>query len=197
MRKITLAVAALASAVALAQNPNAPNTPKTPGAGQDLLITAQQMQEIMAKMPMKDGKPGPFSTRLFNASTFSCAFIRITESDGPHTHGDWSEVYIIQSGSGTFETGGVMKGPWAKGSAVHQTIFKSEDGKTAAGTENKFNQPGDPPPLADASGTLIEGGVDQVVHAGDMVLVPAGTPHQWKKVDGNVVYLDIKFPKAN
>ncbi len=28
-------------------------------------------------------------------------------------------------------------------------------------------------------------------------LVPAGTPHQWKKVDGNVVYLDIKFPKAN
>ena len=195
MRKTTLAVAALTCAVALAQQNG--NANKAPGAGQDLLITAQQMQDIMAKMPMKDGKPGAFSTRLFNASTFSCAFIRITESDGPHTHGDWSEVYIIQSGSGTMETGGVMKGPWAKGSAVHQTMFKSEDGKSTAATENKFNQPGDPPPLADASGTLIEGGVDQVVHAGDMILVPAGTPHQWKKVDGNVVYLDIKFPKAN
>lgn len=194
MRKTTSAIAVLTCAVALAQNPT-PN--KTPGPGQDMLITAQQMQDIMAKMPMKDGKPGPFSTRLFNASTFSCAFIRITESDGPHTHGDWSEVYIIQSGSGTMETGGVMKGPWAKGSAVHQAMFKSEDGKTTATGENKFTQPGDPPPLADASGTSIEGGVDQVVHAGDMVLVPAGTPHMWKKVDGNVVYLDIKFPKAN
>ena len=192
---MTLAVAAFTCAVALAQQNT--NSNKAPGPGQDLLITAQQMQDIMAKMPMKDGKPGPFSTRLFNASTFSCAFIRITESDGPHTHGDWSEVYIIQSGSGTMETGGVMKGPWAKGSAVHQTMFKSEDGKTTATGENKLNQPGDPPPLADTSGTSIEGGVDQVVHAGDRVLVPAGTPHQWKKVDGNVVYLDIKFPKAN
>jgi mannose-6-phosphate isomerase-like protein (cupin superfamily) len=172
--------------------------PKAPGPGQDMWITAQQMQDIMAKMPMKDGKPGAFSTRLFNASTFSCAFIRITESDGPHTHGDWSEVYIIQSGSGTMETGGVMKGPWAKGSAVHQTMFKSEDGKASAPVgENKLNQPGDPPPLADASGTSIEGGIDQDVHAGDLILVPAGTPHMWKKVNGNVVYLDIKFPKAD
>src|SRR5580658_5483333 len=59
--------------------------PKTPGAGTDMWITSQQMQDIIAK------QPGAFSTRLFNASTFSCAFIRITESDGPHTHGDWSE----------------------------------------------------------------------------------------------------------
>ena len=164
---------------------------KTPGAGTDMWITAKQMQEIM------DKQPGAFSTRLFNASTFSCAFIRITESDGPHTHGDWSEVYVIQSGSGVMETGGVMKGPWAKGSAVHQTMFTSQDGaKTGPAAESKLNLPGDPPPLADTSGTSIEGGVDQEVHPGDLVLVPAGTPHQWKKVDGPIVYLDIKFPKA-
>ena len=41
-------------------------------------------------------------------------------------------MYVIKSGSGTMETGGVMKGPWAKGSAVHQTMFKSEDGKASA-----------------------------------------------------------------
>jgi len=195
MRKIILAVMLLSVSMGFAQG-----TPEAPGPGQDMLITAQQMKDIMAKMPMKDGKPAAFSTRLFNASTFSCAFIRITESDGPHTHGNWSELYVILSGSGIMETGGTMKGPWAKGSAVHQTLFKSEDGKTSAppaGAENKLNMPGDPPPLADTSGTSIDGGVDQNVKAGDIILVPAGTPHQWKKVDGDVVYLDIKFPKAN
>jgi hypothetical protein len=29
-----------------------------------------------------------------------------------------------------------------------------------------------------------------------MVLIPAGVAHRWLKVDGSVLYLDIKFPKA-
>ncbi len=46
------------------------------------------------------------------------------------------------------------------------------------------------------SGTLIENGNVWNVKAGDLVLIPAGTPYVWTKINQPVVYLDIKFPKA-
>jgi mannose-6-phosphate isomerase-like protein (cupin superfamily) len=180
------------------QGPNGAKAPTNEG----MYITAEQMQDILDKGPVKDGKPGALSTRLFNANTFSCAFIRVVSTDQPHTHGDWSEVYVIRSGSGDFETGGTMKGPWTSGSAVHRDFFVDQNGKPTAPSAaaqqapaNGVNQ-GDPPPGVDAAGTSIEGGHIQHVKAGDIVLVPAGTPHVWTKLDGPVVYLDIKFPKA-
>ena len=159
------------------QGPNAAKAPTNEG----LYITAEQMQDILDKGPVKDGKPGSLSTRLFNASTFSCAFIRVVAIDQPHTHGDWSEVYVIRSGSGDFETGGTMKGPWTSGSAVHQGFFVDQSGKPTAQSAAAQQAPangahqGDPPPGVDAAGTSIESGHIQHVKAGDIVLVPAGT----------------------
>ena len=60
-----------------------------PGPGTDMWITAKQMQDIMDKMPLKDGKPGCLQHATVQRQHLrGCAFIRITESDGPHTHGD-------------------------------------------------------------------------------------------------------------
>jgi mannose-6-phosphate isomerase-like protein (cupin superfamily) len=205
MRNTLLIAALLAAAVTFsqAQAPAARPTPPSPGtagAGDhgDKLFTVEQMQEILAKGPVKNGKPAGLSTRLFGTNTYSCAFIRISDPDQPHTHGEWSEVLVITQGTGTIVTGGTMKGPWTAGSAVHQTLFVDANGnKTGSGqAQGPEVHQGDPPPGADAAGVSIENGNAWQVKPGDLVLIPAGTPHQWTKLDGSLVYLDIKFPKA-
>lgn len=176
--------------------------PGTAGAGThgDKLFTVDQLQEILAKGPTKDGKPAGLSTRLFGTNTYSCAYIRISDPDQPHTHGDWSEVLVITEGTGTITTGGTMKGPWTAGSAVHQNIFTDANGNRTGGNGQQQGpevHQGDPPAGTDAAGTSIADGNAWQVKPGDLVLIPAGTPHEWTKLDGPVVYLDIKFPKAD
>jgi mannose-6-phosphate isomerase-like protein (cupin superfamily) len=142
----------------------------------------------------------------------SAAFIRIVSPDTPHAHGDTSEIYIIQSGTASIETGGDMVGPFTANSAVHQQFFTNADGtpkapggdQAAAGPGGGAGgngggggrgpaQEGGP---HNGSGSAVAGGRTQVVKAGDVIMIPAGVPHHWVKVDEPIVYLDIKFPKA-
>jgi mannose-6-phosphate isomerase-like protein (cupin superfamily) len=44
-----------------------------------------------------------------------------------------------------------------------------------------------------AGGATIEGGVSRHVTKGDVILVPADTPHWYKEVDGSVTYLEVRF----
>jgi mannose-6-phosphate isomerase-like protein (cupin superfamily) len=44
-----------------------------------------------------------------------------------------------------------------------------------------------------SSGATIEGGVSRHVAKGDVVLIPAGTPHWYKDLDGAVTYLEVRF----
>ena len=116
-----------------------------------------------------------------------------------------------------------MVGPFSGNSAVHQEAFVNQDGTSrAAGTGpgggtggggqraagaagaaagaggggggggGRAQPPGD---AHNGSGTAVAGGRTQVVHAGDVIMIPAGVPHHWTKVDQPIVYLDIKFPK--
>lgn len=39
----------------------------------------------------------------------------------------------------------------------------------------------------------IENGVARHVAKGDVVVIPAGTPHWYKEVDGSVTYLEVRF----
>ena len=42
----------------------------------------------------------------------------------------------------------------------------------------------------------IEGGQTRRVTKGDVVFVPAGTPHWYKEVEGTVTYLEVRFEEA-
>jgi mannose-6-phosphate isomerase-like protein (cupin superfamily) len=203
MRNGFLTAVLLCGAVAFAQGPGGVKPPKN----EDMQITGAQMQKILDKVPMKDGKVATVSTRLFTDSTYSCSFIRVAEPDTPHTHGVWSEMYVIQDGAGTLLTGGTMKGPFTSG-AVHHLSVVDQNGKSiasadeqaaakaaASGKAAKAAQDEPPPPGEDAAGTSIEGGRAQQVKAGDVILIPAGVPHTWTKVDRPIVYFAIKFPK--
>jgi mannose-6-phosphate isomerase-like protein (cupin superfamily) len=39
----------------------------------------------------------------------------------------------------------------------------------------------------------IEGGQSRRVAKGDVILIPAGTPHWYKDLDGSITYLEVRF----
>lgn len=186
-----LAFAALVgwAAAASAQGPN----PAKPPRDAALYISADHLAHIAQGVPSKDGKPGGFSARLFQDATYSTSFIRLNEPDQPHAHADWSEVFVVEQGAGVLETGGTITGDITHDSAVHKSLFLDADGQplkpAPAAAPRRVNP-------ADNAGTAIEGGKQQAVKAGDVILVPAGVAHHWLRIDEPVVYLDIKFPKA-
>ncbi len=40
---------------------------------------------------------------------------------------------------------------------------------------------------------IIEGGVSRHVTVGDIVFIPAGTPHWYSQIDGSITYLETRF----
>jgi mannose-6-phosphate isomerase-like protein (cupin superfamily) len=44
--------------------------------------------------------------------------------------------------------------------------------------------------------STIEGGTSRKVSAGDVVLIPANTPHWYSQVDGSVRYLEVRFDRT-
>ena len=53
-------------------------------------------------------------------------------------------------------------------------------------------------PSAGAGGgtATIEGGQTRRVAKGDVILIPAGTPHWYKDLDGTITYLEVRFDLA-
>jgi len=83
-----------------------------------------------------------------------------------------SEVYHVMRGSGTLVTGGTVVNP--KTRAADSVEVTREDG------------PG-------VTGTAIQGGVTHQLKEGDVIVIPAGTPHWFSKIDGSIVYLVIRI----
>ncbi|HJZ70212.1 MAG TPA: hypothetical protein VKE51_00655 [Vicinamibacterales bacterium] len=44
-----------------------------------------------------------------------------------------------------------------------------------------------------STGATIDGGVTRHVAKGDVILIPAGTPHWYKDLDGTITYLEVRF----
>ena len=83
-----------------------------------------------------------------------------------------SEVYHVIQGSATLVTGGTLVNEKIR--AADSWQVRQEDG------------PG-------ASGTAIQGGTARQLKAGDVVVIPAGTPHWFSKIDGSIAYLVIRI----
>jgi mannose-6-phosphate isomerase-like protein (cupin superfamily) len=73
----------------------------------------------------------------------------------------------------------------AKGTEVHYIL----DGAATVVTGGTLVRP-----AADArAASRIDNGVERRVAKGDVVVIPAGTPHWYKEVDGSVTYLEVRF----
>lgn len=90
---------------------------------------------------------------------------------GGALHNRVTEVYSILEGTGTLVTGGSLVDPIIRGDAASQVT--------------QINGPG-------VSGSGITGGVSRVLRKGDMVIVPAGTPHWWSSVEESVIYTVVR-----
>jgi mannose-6-phosphate isomerase-like protein (cupin superfamily) len=82
-----------------------------------------------------------------------------------------SEVYHVIQGSATFVTGG--------------TLVNAKTRESGSMEVSKEDGPG-------ASGTAIQGGVNHQLKVGDVIVIPAGTPHWFSKIDGSIAYLAIR-----
>ena len=91
---------------------------------------------------------------------------------GVLSHAQVDEVYYMREGSGTMASGGTMP-----------------DGKPLAATSEVVTVLVGP----SSSGATIKGGQTRKISAGDIVIIPAGVPHQWVTVDTEMKYIDIRI----
>ena len=45
------------------------------------------------------------------------------------------------------------------------------------------------------TGTAIQGGVNNELKEGDVIVIPAGTPHWFSKIDGEVTLMSLHLPR--
>ncbi len=76
----------------------------------------------------------------------------------------------------------------AKGTEVHYIIDGSATVVTGGTISRTPNGAG-----RGAGSASIEGGESRHVAKGDVIVIPAGTPHWYKEVDGSVTYLEVRF----
>jgi mannose-6-phosphate isomerase-like protein (cupin superfamily) len=85
-------------------------------------------------------------------------------------HEKVTEIYYMREGSGMLELGGTLVDPKPFGTAT---------GLPAIGPSQR--------------GTGIRGGTNRHVGVGDVVVIPAGTPHRFSAIDGPVTYIDYRI----
>ena len=100
--------------------------------------------------------------RVLEGGTFSINVRHIAGAETALSHGSISEVWVVREGSGTLATGGTLVNP------------------TAGTGPGEFR------------GTAVQGGVERVIKAGDIVFVPPGVPHGIKASAG-ITYMNIRF----
>jgi mannose-6-phosphate isomerase-like protein (cupin superfamily) len=83
-------------------------------------------------------------------------------------HDQVSEMYYILEGSGTLVTGGKLVNP--KRRAADEPVVKDINGPSVGGT-------------------AIEGGESRRIAAGDVLVIPAGVPHWFSSIDGEIRYV--------
>ena len=88
-------------------------------------------------------------------------------------HHKVSEVYHVMDGSATLVTGGKIVDMKERPADTRDPSC-CEDGPSA-------------------SGPSIAGGVTQHIKAGDVVIIPAGIPHWFSKIDGSITYVVVRF----
>jgi mannose-6-phosphate isomerase-like protein (cupin superfamily) len=115
--------------------------------------------------------------------------IRVVDAGGPHVavgalnrtegqpqpaavHDKVSEVYYITAGEATLVTGGTLVDPKIRPADSPQV--RQQDG------------PG-------STGTAIDGGTSRQIKTGDVIIIPAGTPHWFSKINGSLSYVVVRI----
>ena len=136
-------------------------------------VSAADIQANLSAAPNSATNPQP-NIRVVDAGGYNVAVGVIHRQQTPPgvaaVHSKVSEIYHVLKGSATFVTGGTLVNAKTREAGSMEV---TEDG------------PG-------SSGTAIQGGVTRQLKAGDVIIIPAGTPHWFSKIDGSIAYLAIR-----
>ena len=91
---------------------------------------------------------------------------------GAAIHDKVTEVYQVLEGAGTLVTGGTMVNPQRRANSSVEVTQLSGPG---------------------VSGTAIQGGVSRRIGKGDMVIIPAGTPHWFSEIQETITYTVVRL----
>jgi mannose-6-phosphate isomerase-like protein (cupin superfamily) len=143
--------------------------PVLPALAQDvkLFSSSADVQKLIAEA-RAEHKPGN-TVKIIAATPGYPVQLEFRSADTPPTvHPMQDELIEVIGGGCTFITGGKLVG--VKPGA--------ETGKTVAGTG-------------------IEGGTPRKVAKGDYIVVPAGTPHWYSAIQGELITVAVHYPKTN
>jgi mannose-6-phosphate isomerase-like protein (cupin superfamily) len=116
------------------------------------------------------GSPtGAANLRLADYGDHALTMAARVKSGGPEVHEHWTDVLIVTEGQATLVIGGTVVNPVVRG---------------VAGS-------------GEMGGSDITGGTVQVVKKGDVINIPAGTPHWIKIAPGDTfAYMNVKVKKV-
>ena len=137
-------------------------------------VSLADIQATTSRAPQAGVNPQP-NIRVVDAGGYNVAVGAIHRPETPPgvaaVHFKVSEIYHVIDGGGTLVTGGKMVN--SKTRPPESESVRLEDG------------PG-------ASGTSIDGGMTRQIRAGDVVVIPAGVPHWFSKIEGSITYLVVR-----
>jgi mannose-6-phosphate isomerase-like protein (cupin superfamily) len=165
-----------ASAVMAQQGKNDPSPVVLPGHRYDLpatLITAAQIEEHKKKMiaAKEDDVPMNMVRSGGAGDTHQVGISVVTRDKGQSNpfyavHDDVAEVYYVMEGRGHMKLGGKLT-DWER-RPVSAGNGRGSRGRTAVGAK------------------------DVTISKGDMLIIPAGTPHKWEMADEFTSYVVVR-----
>lgn len=145
-------------------------SPAAPG----VFVTADDIDATMAAAP--EGVVSDQSIRMIDAGGYNVGIglVRRPASQPGVSieHHNQTEVYYVVEGAGTLVTGGTL----VEGRALDPEgeVVKHLTGPSTVGPR-------------------IEGGERRRIAAGDMLIMPAGTPHGFTELEADIAYLVVRI----
>ena len=134
-------------------------------------ISREEHEQVLREQTAKNVVDQPIkATNVVGGKASVARLRRVKPEVNALIHDYVTETYYITSGSGTFVTGGSL------GGARPTDLSNVNAGMSQTGSRI--------------------GGEARRVKAGDIVIVPAGTPHSFSELDGPIEYLVYRFEPA-
>jgi hypothetical protein len=158
--------AALVLSVLLAGLAGLAQTPVSPAVD----VSSAQLAGALDRIVASGGKTGDIPIRMIDAGGYNVGVgvlyrAKGSSPSGSASHDTVTEIFELIEGSGTLITGGAIVNPQRREGTSELVSGVSGPG---------------------ISGTAIQGGTSRHVSKGDMVIIPAGTPHWFSTVDESI-----------
>ena len=162
-RMLTLAAAAITVGLEFLTAAQAPQAPAPA-----VFISKEEHETVLAEQTAKNVVDQPIKATDVPGGKAAVAMLRRTKPEASALiHEHVTETYYILSGSGTMVTGGSL------GTPKPTDLTRVNAGMSQSGTRI--------------------GGESKKVKPGDIIIIPAGTPHSFSELDGPISYLVYRF----